>query len=121
MTHVFFTSYARLDSNKFSKLDRVVEELRERVRSKLGAKAAQDVGFFDTQDIQTGADWERVLGTALRHARILVCMCSPTYFNSEFCAKEFEVFRRRLQDAADAFKDVRVILPVLWDVGLNGM
>lgn len=112
MPHAFFTSYARLDSRP-RKLRDFVEELRERVRSALGAADAKEVGFFDTEQLETGDDWEKRLGEVARKARILVCLCSNTYFNSEFCAKEWDVFQRRVQLLQDS--EVRAIVPVIWD------
>ena len=121
VAHHFFTSYARLDNNKYSKLNAVVEGLKERVRAKLGARSTDQVAFFDTRAIKTGAEWEKFLGDALRRSRVLVCFCSPTYFNSPFCAKEFEVFRRRLERAGETYRDARVVLPVIWDIGSEGI
>ena len=114
---LFFNSYARLDANKHSKLNSVIDELRTIVRGKVGATDVEQVGFWDTRDIKTGADWERRLGDAVRKARVLVCFCSPTYFNSEFCAKEFEIFRLRLQNAIAAIDPLRVVVPVIWEPG----
>jgi hypothetical protein len=113
---LFFTSYARADNDN-SLLAKAAEDLRKRVRAKLGAASVEDVGFFDTRDIKTGAEWQQILGEALRSARVLVCMCSPTYFNSEYCAKEFEVFRLRRQQAGAAFANRGVIIPVIWEAG----
>jgi TIR domain len=112
---VFFTSYARPDNNKVSKLSKVVEELLERVRGKLGLPVKpEEVGFFDRTNIQTAKQWEEVLGSTLR-TRVIVCLCSPTYFNSAFCAKEFEIFRQRVEKGGDKLKDVPVIVPVIWE------
>lgn len=116
MAYDFFTSYARLDNNEFSNLGTVVTELKERVRAKLGKPSADQVGFFDAREIKTGADWQLFLGEALRESRVIVCFCSPTYFNSEYCAKEFEIFRLRLESAGPTFKH-RVVIPVVWEVG----
>jgi len=114
----FFTSYARPDANRVSKLDKVVEELLERVRAKLGlALKPQEVGFFDRTNIETGKKWEEVLGNDLRTARVIVCLCSPTYFNSAFCAKEFEVFRRRLENADKKVQGLPIVVPVIWEPG----
>src|SRR5580765_2774492 len=116
MAHVFFASYARLDNDR-KRLQNVVLDLRERVRSVVGAADASKVGFFDTYDgISTGQDWEKTLGEAARHARVLVCFCSNTYFNSEYCANEFEVFRRRLDALGPAGDALRVVIPVVWNV-----
>ncbi len=116
MEHAFFASYARPDDNRSTRLSQVVKDLTERVRGELGARALEGICFFDVSDIQNGQKWETVLAEALRHARVLVCMCSPTYFNSEFCAKEFEVFRLRLAAARQANMNVSAILPILWQI-----
>jgi hypothetical protein len=117
MAHVFFASYARLDNDK-KRLRSVILDLRERVRSRLGAANPEDVGFFDKVGIGTAQDWQAVLGEAVRHANVLVCFCSNTYFNSEYCANEFEVFRRRLNALGAAGSALRVIIPVVWDVSV---
>ena len=117
MAHVFFASYARLDNDK-KRLRTVILDLRERVRGKLGAGDPATVGFFDAEDgILAATDWEKTLGDAARQARVLVCFCSNTYFNSEFCANEFEIFRRRLEKTAAAAGTYTVILPVIWNPG----
>src|SRR5438874_408203 len=109
---LFFTSYARPD-NSDAKLEGAVRQLENRVRAKIGLAADAKIAFFDVADIKTGQDWEQRLDGVLRGTKIIVCMCSPTYVNSAFCAKEFEVFRRRLAQAsapANVF-----ILPVIWE------
>jgi TIR domain len=115
MSHVFFASYARLDNDR-KRLGSVILDLRERVRGRLGALDASKVGFFDSHDgILAAKDWEQTLGEAARHARVLVSFCSNTYFNSEYCANEFEVFRRRLGAWGGGGQSPPVILPVIWN------
>jgi hypothetical protein len=114
-TAVFFTSYARSD-NGDTKLEGAIRKLETRVRAKIGAADDAKIAFFDVEDIKTGQDWEQRLDSVLRSARMIVCMCSPTYVNSAFCAKEFEVFRRRFVQASAP--DNVVIVPVIWEPGL---
>jgi hypothetical protein len=125
---VYFTSYARLDA-KGTKLGRVFERIKDRVRSALGVGHPDDIAaiaFGDTYSVETGEDWQRQLAAAVHQARVLVCFVSPTYCNSEWCAKEFAVFRRRLehfeqldgQRASGAPpRKLRAIIPVLWELG----
>ena len=115
-TYVFFTSYARPD-NSDTKLGDAIKKLEGRVRAKMGAAANVEIAFFDINDITTGQQWEQRLGAVLRETKIIVCMCSPTYVNSAFCAKEFEVFRRRLAMAADPEAAQVAIVPVVWEPG----
>jgi hypothetical protein len=113
---VYFTSYARLDA-KGTRLDKVFERIKDRVRSLLGIGSAEELAalaFVDSQSIDTGEEWRAELATAVHEASVLVCFLSPTYFNSEWCAKEFAVFRRRL---AAAGARPRAIIPVLWEIG----
>lgn len=113
MSHAFFASYATADNNS-KYLQKVVLDLRERVRGRLGAPDAAAVGFFAMYDgVLTAQVWEEKLSAAARRARVIVLFCSNTYFNSEYCAKEFDIFRRRLS-AATGKGDV--IVPVIWDL-----
>ena len=107
-THIFFTSYARLD-NTDGKLGQAVEKLKSRVIAKVGENTTI---FFDTSDLRNGKDWEDALGNALKEIRVAVCLCSPSYLKSAFCAKEFEIFRKRVD--ADA-KNTGAIIPVVWE------
>lgn len=105
---VFFASYARIDDE--------TEELRE-VMKRLIHECKVVIGghidaFFDVDDIENGQDWEQRLGESLRDLRVLVSMCSPSYVKSAYCAKEFAVFRQRLEEAAETPK--AAILPVIW-------
>lgn len=117
---VYFTSYARADRDRA--LDTFIKDLKDEVRVKTGVQPDEiEAGwFFDTSSIKTGDDWANVLGDALRHAKICICLCSPTYFNSNFCGKEFQVFLERraahLQTAADPTVKARVIFPILWEI-----
>ena len=112
--HVFFTSYAR-DDNDEQKLASAVKRIEKRVRAMMGVDEDVQIAFFDGNSIETGQQWKERLGDALRETKIIVCMLSPRYVNSAFCAKEFEVFRRRLAAAAQPQKIV--VVPVVWEPG----
>ncbi|HEY0990296.1 MAG TPA: toll/interleukin-1 receptor domain-containing protein [Kofleriaceae bacterium] len=114
MSYVFFASYARCDDNKFSRMHSVIELLEERVRSLRGGASTQ-IAFVDVASIQTGDDWQNRLSTAVHEAYVLVCMMSASYFSSEWCAREFAVFRRRLELLGSQAPGV--IIPVIWDIG----
>lgn len=106
--YVFFTSYARLD-NQGGALEKAVEILRQRVTAKIGEPA---VIFFDTTEMKNGVEWEQKLGSALQVTRVIVCLCSPSYMKSAFCAKEFEIFRRRVDAAGHS---TVAIIPLIWE------
>jgi TIR domain len=114
----FFTSYARFDNPK-ARMKKVVDLLRQEVAAVASIKEndLDKIGFFDVTNIENGADWEKVLGNALREIPVLVCMCSPQFFDSPYCAKEFAVFQKRMQDAGNAIDDQVIVIPVIWEVG----
>jgi hypothetical protein len=120
MGFAFFTSYARLDGDK--SLRRFASELKEEVRSATGLPA-ESIAFFDTTNIENGDDWAAVLSDGLCTSQLCVCLCSPTYFNSRFCGKEYSVFSTRrahwLEQPANAGKRPRVIFPVVWQISAS--
>jgi FxsC-like protein len=112
MTPLFFVSYARSDRDSY--LEQFVLDLTEEVRRKLGEKRNENIRFWDTQDIDVGDVWPEKLRDALRVSRFCVCLLSPGYFNSEYCGKEFQVFKLR-QSLNKRFSGTRPIFPVLWE------
>jgi FxsC-like protein len=78
-----------------------------------------DVGFFDASGIKIGATWPETLSSALQTCRVLVPLYSRGYFNSEYCGKEFQVFRSRIDDSVQGssanISRPPLIIPVLWD------
>ncbi|MCB9314591.1 MAG: toll/interleukin-1 receptor domain-containing protein [Lewinellaceae bacterium] len=51
--------------------------------------------FVDWHDIRTGDDWEQRLKYALIKSKCLISFLIPTYFDSDWCKKEFAVFEHR--------------------------
>jgi len=114
MAFLFFTSYARLD-NREGRLTTAVNRLRDRLIAKTGENVEI---FFDTQELKNGVEWQERLGAALKDTRVIVCLCSPAYLKSAFCAKEFEIFRLRVEAAAG--HDVAIIPIDLTDAFARG-
>ena len=106
--HVFFTSYARLDNSEGSSAQ-AIEKLKNRVIAKVGETSTI---FFDTSELKNGKEWQDALGNALKEIRVAVCLCSPSSLKSAFCAKEFEIFRRRVDAAAG---NTVAIIPIVWE------
>jgi hypothetical protein len=113
---VFFTSYAS-DDNEQNKLHDAVKRIEARVRAFMGADEEAEIAFFARQSIETGQQWEQRLGGVLRDTKLIVCMCSPRFVNSAYCAKEFEVFRRRLAAVAGPAEGKVAIIPIVWEPG----
>lgn len=51
--------------------------------------------FVDWHDIQTADAWNERLKYGLLHSKCLVSLMLPTYFESNWCKKEFAVFEYR--------------------------
>src|SRR4051794_32157495 len=110
MSPTFFFSYASNDSD--DRLDRFFAEVNGRVRKLIGTK--QD-GFRDVNRIKAGDQWDEKLIDALLDSRAMVCLFSPSYFNSGVCAQELQVFLdRRLEYKRKKGKLPSSIIPVLW-------
>ena len=115
----FFLSHATQQDN-LHYLKRFYEDLAARVADRLGKGSTvnkAEVGFFDKQNLETGDRWGRALTDALQTSRTLVCLYSPNYFKSDYCGKEFQLFRTRLARYAEERRidEPPLILPVLWD------
>lgn len=109
----FLFSYAWADHNQF--LHRFYEDLREEARLLVGVPLAQ-VGFRDAISIDLSARWSDVLVDELMTCKVFVALCSPTYFLSENCGKEWAAFYHRMELYAEknGIKPPPSIIPVLW-------
>ncbi|MGZ4899461.1 MAG: TIR domain-containing protein, partial [Candidatus Angelobacter sp.] len=116
MNHRFFFSYAHMDANADPDagwIQRFRKDLGNAVNHILGND--QGLGFYDGADIQLGEVWPDVLMSGLNNCRAVVCLHSPSYFHSDFCGREVEVFRRRLNLFREmGGRSLRLIIPVLW-------
>lgn len=62
----------------------------------LEEEVGKDVRIFvDWHDIQTGNAWNERLRNGLLYSKCLVSLLLPTYFESNWCKKEFAVFEHR--------------------------
>jgi FxsC-like protein len=85
------------------------------VRLRAGDKDNPNVGFLDTRDIDLGAPWSEELTTALLHSRTFVALCSPSYFQSEYCGKEWALFADRVEQfLREAGPRPPVMFPLVW-------
>lgn len=88
----YFISYARKD-NGGGFIDKFVERLvnnsdgKGAFESLLGNKPRV---FFDKESIDNMDDWENRIRRAIATSRFLIVFISPSYFQSENCALEFE-------------------------------
>ena len=111
--HHFFFSYSRIDTGPY--LDKFFEDLRLEVHHKVGRKeiSIRNIAFRDQSNIEIGVPWSTELTAALAESRMLVCIYTPAYFRSEFCGKEVQVIKSRIDLLGSV--DIPFIIPVLWE------
>ena len=105
----FFLNYTRANNDKY--LQRFASDLREFVRDRRGLAKTDDVDFFDQQDIELGAEWDRTIAAALQTVRSVVSVASPAFFKSVYCGRERALFRRRFTAGHPA---PPLIKPIVW-------
>lgn len=113
----FFFSYARADDD--GHLNRFYRDLREAVRSRTGLRA-DEIGFRDQANLPVGVTWTSELGTALATARVFVALCSPSYFASDTCGREWQMFSELARQRQARGGTVPVnLLPIVWIPSTN--
>ncbi|MFI5459730.1 MAG: TIR domain-containing protein, partial [Isosphaerales bacterium] len=86
-----FISYAHADDRHENreKVAALVEAIKADYLRVTGA--ALNV-FFDTHAIRSMDDWEAKILTGLRESKMMVAVLSPSYFQSDFCRREWEIY-----------------------------
>jgi FxsC-like protein len=117
MSYLFFLSYAREDNNTDGLVKKFYEDLSKDIAEKIAA-SPYDVGFFDGEEIEPGADWDQKLASALQQSSVFIAAYSPYYFQKKFCGKEWAVFRSRVEAYAKGLPKgsefPALMFPVLW-------
>jgi TIR domain-containing protein len=99
-----FISYTR-EKDKFA----AVSEFRDRIEAELRFYDPEAVVFQDRQFIQGGHHFPEKLAEECRKADVLMLYITPSWLQSEWCRREFEIFTAYLQEARRMAK----ILPML--------
>jgi hypothetical protein len=86
-----FISYASDDFD--DKLDNFVQDLRIYLTRALGKDFSEHGIFLDRQELNIApAQWKQKLRQSVKSAAMLVPILTPSYANSDYCAKEWEWF-----------------------------
>jgi FxsC-like protein len=111
MAYEFFLSYTRANNDVF--LKKFFDELSQAIRDIRGLAGTAEVGFFDQRNIELGEQWDQTIVEALQTSAVFLAVASPGYFKSDYCGKEWALFRRRL-DAAARPQLPPLLKPVVW-------
>ncbi len=78
----------------------------------------KSAGFRDEAAVEPGENWPTAMANALGECQTFVYIHSPRYFASDYCGKEWAVFRGRVRHYVEVNNlpktDPRLMLPVLW-------
>jgi hypothetical protein len=86
-SHDLFFSYAQNDSATWIRA--LEESLRQQLRERLGL----DVGIWrDEKEIRFGQHWPDEIHEAVKTSAAFLAVLSPSYRNSEWCARERKIF-----------------------------
>jgi len=91
----FYFSYAANYANEY--VTKFFQDLQYEIQLRTGTKDDASIGFFDRDRIELGAEWSEMILSALQSSKTMVCLFSPRYFDSEFCGREFQIFRSRME------------------------
>ena len=88
-----YLSYAYPDN-----ADGFVFRLRDRLAQELQVQTGEPVDVFcDPDRVRPGSHWSEEVEKLVEHATFLVPVVSPSYFNTDQCRKDFEIFLGREQ------------------------
>jgi FxsC-like protein len=108
----FFLSYASVDGDPY--MDTFFRDLRDAVRARTGL-GPDDIAFRDRSNLQAGVHWPSALVDAVGMARVFVAMCSPSYFASTHCGKEWQYFTESSKHHRNDMTGAPAnLLPVTW-------
>lgn len=111
---LFFLSYARRDDEygNMRPVQKFFNDLRDHVALLEGVDR-QKVGYMDQRALEPGDEWPNDLAAALGKCCTFVAVMSPTYFQREYCGKEWYLFEQRS-------KALKKIIPVPWMKPVEG-
>ncbi|MEV6909287.1 TIR domain-containing protein [Amycolatopsis sp. NPDC051071] len=92
-----------------------------RLRELMDDLVDYDVKIFLDDQVPVGGEWPELAREALRRARILIPVCSPKYFNDEWCMAEWRSMEKREALVGTGTREWpgRLIYPVIFSDSKN--
>ncbi|MEU4236882.1 TIR-like protein FxsC [Actinoplanes sp. NPDC026619] len=91
----FFVGYARGSDDIYVR--KFFDDLCVEVRLLAGLQPGEEVGFLDSESIESGDVWAAKLVAALSRCRTFVPLCSSRFFQSEPCGRQWAIFEERIR------------------------
>jgi WD40 repeat protein/MinD-like ATPase involved in chromosome partitioning or flagellar assembly len=110
-----YLSYSRRDRDRY--FVQFIQDLEQALRTESG-EAGELVIWWD-DNLHEGDDLPGDIATALRSARVAVCMTSPAYFERVYTGKEFTIFQQRMRGEGGIYPIIW--LPARWPEAIAGM
>ena len=108
----FFLSHAHGDDDSY--VAKFFRDLCAEVERLVG-EVDQEVGFLATAGADSWARHPRAVDAALANCRVFIALCSPRYFLSERCGREWSLFADRLRRyERNTHEDPDVLIPIVW-------
>ncbi|MFE0456863.1 TIR domain-containing protein [Streptomyces sp. NPDC058914] len=111
----FFTSYSELH-NKRPYVKRFHQDVEDEVRALLGRRTPGS-GFVDVRNLRPGDRWRFRIQDGVCQARTMLALYSASYFDSEWCAREWTVFEERRRRHRTAGGASPHLVGVVWRRG----
>lgn len=112
---IFFISYAAPDDGPY--IRRFFQDLSTEVRVLSGIRNIEGIGFIAGKGYQIGEDHFQAQerATALSKCGTFVALCSPSYFASEICGREWSLFTDREHRATlPGRPQASALVPLIW-------
>ncbi|MEV0428560.1 TIR-like protein FxsC [Micromonospora sp. NPDC050495] len=113
----FFLSFAESTEREDGRVRTFFRDLCDEVRAVGGIRGSDPapVGFLSHASLRSGVDWSEQILAALGTCRVFVALCSPAYFASDSCGREWRAFADRLAAYRRSTKrSAPTLLPVPW-------
>ena len=113
MAYDFFFSYPSLAMRLEDYLRKFYVDIGKEIGIARG-KPPDEVGMIDEKGLLHGTNWRESLPKAMNECRCIVAICTPAYYRSETCMREFDFFAARVRNVK---RKHPVLKPVLWNNG----
>ena len=108
----FFLSHASGDDDSY--VARFFQDLAAEVERLVGVDAELEVGAIAADPLDVGTR-SSAANDAVATCRVFVALCSPRYFLSERCGREWSLFADRLRRYEQATSEQPgVLIPIVW-------